>query len=118
MEKEILLIPGTVRMGAPRTDRSTRISIETQEISPEEYAKWHAHNLEFGWFLFSPNVLSIADVPKDQAKGEFKSASQRLRAVLFLRYKQEIKNQEEITFPDFYEKETARIIESEKEKLN
>lgn len=115
---EFLLIPATLRMGAPKSDRSTTIKFDTLEIDPAEFAKWHEQNLTFGWMAYSPNVITAKNIPDTAAKGEFKSQSARLRGILAVYWKKaNLEKKEGLSWLDFYNRETEKVIDNWLEKL-
>jgi len=82
-------IPATIEKIATRVDNTISISVSTQELPPEGSAELFALKGKLGWMLFSENKMDEIDVPKEQAP-EFKSdksSSQRLRAVLYIYWK-------------------------------
>ena len=89
MSNNIIQVPVIVDDFKPRKDRSWRISFETRELSGEE-VKLLADNFQGeGWMVFKPNGgIAPEDIPKDMASSGTKSQSQRLRAVVFILWKQ------------------------------
>lgn len=75
----------------PKKDKSVKISFVTsRELPPEEQLEIfkYLYMSGSGWLLFSPNEISESDIPKDMAEKGAKTPSQRLRAVLFILWKQ------------------------------
>lgn len=72
-----------------------------------------------GWLVFSPNENEL-DVPEEKAELDEKSASQRLRNVIFVWFKQEVDSGNFIgLFETFRKEKMEQIIESiKKNKLN
>jgi len=96
-------------------DGGLSIGFHTNELDSEEkVAVMDMHN-EAGWLLFQPNEIAEADVPDKQAELETKTPSQRLRAVLFVYWKQ---TTPEETFEVFYCRKMEAIIDSVKGRLD
>ena len=100
--KDLFQIPATITNISTKADRTIKIVAETQELSPEQNAILFSLHLKCGWLLFKENAIQIEDVPKEQAvkeTKETKTPAQRLRAVLFIYWKQKINNGD---FDSFY----------------
>ena len=67
-----------------------------------------------GWLLFSENTIEKEEIPEDDAEVDTKTPAQRLRSVLFVRWKQ---LGEPETFRIYYDKAVEHFINSVKEKL-
>jgi hypothetical protein len=96
-----------------KVDRSLGISLSTPELTTEERSEFMELQSVECMALFEPisekvNLLEI--------KGEVstKTQSQRMRAVIFLLWKQENENG---TFEEFYRLKTEQIIDWLKQKL-
>jgi hypothetical protein len=99
-------------------DRGNRVVIDTQELSPEDMATlFSLKQGGMGWFLFKGAAITTEEIPDyDPATfDEIKSPSQRLRAVMFVVWK-EVKGAKG-DFESFYRAQVERIIEQYKEKL-
>ena len=80
--------PAIMTRISSRADGGLSLAFATNELSVDEKAiALQYHNL-FGYLLFSPNQFRDEDIPKGDATDESKSPSQRLRAVLFIYWKQ------------------------------
>lgn len=103
--------------------KSLRITVDTQEtLTPESMAKLFTLKDKVGWFFFAehaeklPDTIETAELPDlqlDEMAGE-KSPSQRLRAVLFIYWKQKDSKDD---FELFYRRWMERAIENIKQKL-
>lgn len=80
-------LPGYFTGYSSAADNSCRIRIATQEVTPEDVAEFQRLNGAFGWFIFSENKGE--EIPEEDAIEEGKTASERLRAVLYLYWKQQ-----------------------------
>lgn len=99
-----------------RKDRTFRVELDTQELG-EDAAKLFALLGSQGWALFSPNDdITEEDIPEVRADAALddKSPSQRLRAVLFVYWKQ--RGQKE-PWEVFYTSHMERLIERVKDQL-
>lgn len=67
-----------------------------------------------GWLLFKPDPIQDTEIPDKPTTVEGKSPSQRLRAVLYLLYRQ---NGSKDTFNTYYEGVMEKLIEHYKLKL-
>lgn len=100
-----------------RQDRTLKITLSTQELQPEQASLLLNLHQKQGWFLFSENELTEKDLPPDSAP-EFKSdksPSQRLRACLYIYWKQNTSKQK--PFDTFYKDWTEKKINEIKDTL-
>ncbi len=99
---------------SPRKDGSMSLRFITQDITPEEkFVILQSYNT-FGWLLFQEKAIQEADIPKADPDDTSKSPSQRLRAVLFVLWKQG--NQLD-NFEVFYRQMLEKFIDHIKGKL-
>ncbi len=113
-------LPATFDGLSSLKDGSFNLKFNTNEISGDQFAILKEYLQKFGWLLFKPSDESFvqSEVPEyDPAlHDEKKSPSERLRAVLFLRWK----NTAPETRGDwdaFYKQRIEMYINHEKEKL-
>ena len=102
-------------------DGTLKISFETQELTPEMMANIHYSLNKFGFVAFAPNALATQEMEEiDKLKVEYsdtgKPPSQRLRAVLFLLWKQDPEGYK--TSNDHYISKMETLIEHFKGKLS
>lgn len=98
-----------------KVDRSLGISIATPELSTNEKALFmelQGLNIDL---VITPREEANVEVEKIDKDIETKRPSQRLRAVLFIYWKQ---SGEEGTFEDFYRLHMERLIDFIKGKLD
>jgi hypothetical protein len=74
-------------------DGTLKLSFETGELSPEQMANVHYSLNKVGFLAFSPDALATHELEEiDKLKVEYndigKTPSQRLKAVLYLMWKQ------------------------------
>lgn len=108
-------VPATIKRIGTLADGGVSLSVHTQELSKKEKVEIMEFDNSFGWLLFAENQLSEEDIPKEQLSAdEEKSPSKRLRASLFVLWKQQGK---EGDFEAFYRRNMEKAIESVKAKL-
>ena len=120
-EVRIFQVPAGIPLGGIRTlaDGTLKITIETPELTEEEYAKLFKIRGGQGYFLFKNCAFTeedIKDVP--EIAKEFKtdkSPSQRLRNVIYLIWEKNTDKKEQ--FDAFYKKNIENIIKQYKDKL-
>lgn len=109
-------IPVTFDSANRRKDRSVRLSFTTNlEVETSDYVEMDRLIQQSGWLLFSPNELSEADVPKDEAPSDTKKPSVRLRGVLWHLWDQHTDKSE--PFDIYYQRQMERIIQQLRERL-
>lgn len=98
-------------------DNTIRITVDCQELSPEQMAEvFKLKNDGLGWFLFKNVPITETDIP--DSKPEFKNdktPSQRLRACLYKFW--ELNTDRKINFDDFWKKWVNKKCEEIKELL-
>lgn len=96
-------------------DGGLGLSLHTNELTPDEKAEIMGYHMQAGWLLFSPNEITDSDIPKGMAEKDAKTPSQRLRAVIFILWKQ---SGDVDDFERFYEITMETFINSVKSKLD
>jgi hypothetical protein len=93
-------------------DGGISLRFHTNEMTAEEKVEASKYYQKFGWLLFSEN--EDIEIPKGRApESELgKTPSQRLRAVIYIKYQQS--DMLDITFDEFYRRELERLINYEK----
>ena len=106
----VILLPPTLKV-----DGSATLKMATRELTNDEVGEIRDHrNLE-GWMVFAENQVSEQDVPTVPAQVEHKTPSQRLRATLFVYWKQAGFSED---FELFYMKKMNEIIDHFQQKLD
>lgn len=111
----LVSVPAAVTNMNPRADRSWKLVFETRELTGDE-VKILADNFQGeGWLLFKPNdYITPDEVPKGEAESGAKTPSARLRAVIYLLWKQKGGGDD----PDaFYRTTMEKILDSLKAQL-
>lgn len=109
----MLKVPATFDGYSSRADGSMGLRFSTQEATANDLAMVHAHVRLFGQLLFSENEIQAEDVP--EGVDEEKSPSKRLRATIFVLWKQEGEKGE---FETFYREKMEKLINIVKAKLD
>ncbi len=112
-------VPVTLDSANRKKDKSVRLSFTTNfEVSTEDYMQMDRLVQSAGWLLFSPNELQDADIPTERAPTEEgKSKGQRMRAVCYLRWKQETGGDSE-PFEPWYDRKFEALLDHMKAKLD
>lgn len=98
-----------------KADRSCNIRFETQELTSEQLLELDKHYQAFGHLLFKENEINLSEMPTEDALEGQKTASKRLRAVMFILWSQRGKNGD---FEAFYRVQIEKIIDQIKTKLD
>lgn len=96
-------------------DGGVSLGFSTNELSDEEKILLSKYYQKFGWLLFRENELTTEDIPTEDADFEGKTPSKRLRAALFVYWKQKGKQED---FEDFYRGKMNEFVEHIKTKLD
>lgn len=98
-----------------RPDGSVKLSYSTPELRPSEAGallQLHGKNV---CLSIVPEDVEVEEVVRVETERDTKTPSQRIRAILFLLWKQE---GQPGTFDSYYSTRTEKIIEHLKSKLN
>ncbi len=96
-------------------DGGVRLSFTTNELNDEDKLIVAHFFQKFGFLLFKSNEFTLEDMPKEDAEDKTKTPSKRLRAVLFLMWKQ---TGEKGDFETYYRTQVEKVIEHLKAKLD
>lgn len=96
------------------SDKGMSLGFHTKELDSVEKALIMDFHNETGWLLFSPNEVQDSDIPQGVAEKDAKTPSQRLRAVLFVYWKQLGEKED---FEEFYRVKMEQLINHIKNKL-
>ena len=109
-------LPVTLDAANRKKDRSVSLRFTTNlEVDTPDYMKLDQLAGQSGWVLFAPNTLDITDIPEGDAPSDLKKPSQRLKAVLYLLWKESDQSEE---FDFYYRRQIERVIDQIKAKLN
>jgi len=120
MKTFYLLKPTILESYRSLKDGTLKLSFETGELSPQEMADIHFSLNKVGYLAYAPDPFATHEMEEiDKLKVEFddtgKSPSQRLRAVLFLLWKQNPEGYE--ISEDYYRAKMEKLINHFKNKL-
>lgn len=116
----MILLAGLIESISTRKDRTLKLSISTQEITPAAAADIFTLSHQFAYMAFKPEPFTdgesaqISDMKTDLSN--IKSPCQRLRAVLYLSFTQDAEGFND--FAMYYASKMERIIDHYKLKLN
>lgn len=114
-----LVLPALINPPTIRKDGSIKISFDSRELSAEEYMMVMGFRNTEGWLAFQSNEYGIPELPSERAEVDEKTPSERLRAVLFVWWKQETGAGKFVgTFDAFKNEKMEKIIDGVKSKLS
>lgn len=89
---DLIQVPVLVTGFRPKADRSWKLEFETRELIGSEVAMLADNYQGEGWLVFKPNAqgIDLKEVPTNDADAGVKSPAQRLRAVVFKYWKQNV----------------------------
>lgn len=112
-----IVLPAQINPPRLRKDGSASLSFDTRELTAEEIFTIMSLRHNEGWLCFAPNENEM-EIPDTPAELDEKSASERLKAVIYVWYKQEIEKGKFVGLFDTFRKEKMeKIIEGVKSKL-
>lgn len=111
--------PAQINSVKTLTDGTVKLDVAiAKELPADDMAiLFEARKLGVGWFLFSPNKITEAAIPKEQAEASFegKTPSQRMYNVLYVRWR-ELTNQSK-PFDVYYQEQMSVLIDRLKQDL-
>ena len=115
----VFTAPGQITSVQTLVDGTVKLSVVVaKELPSEDMATlFEARKSGIGHFLFSPNPIEEASIPKEKAEASFegKTPSQRLYNVLFVRWR-ELTNQSQ-PFDLYYQDQMSKPIDRLKADL-
>lgn len=115
-----MIIVGSVIEGiASRKDKTVKLTIGTQELSPESAAHIFSMNQQFCYLAikkenFNPSEVDVIESLKTDMEAA-KTPSQRLRAILYRNYEQHSEGYQD--FATYYQAKMEKICDHFKSKL-
>lgn len=100
---------------ATKVDGSASLRFTTNELTDNDVLELKRRQGQFGWLLFAPNPFTEASLPTEMAEDTQKTPSRRLRAVLFVLWRQQGSKGD---FEIFYRERMDKLIEAVKAKLD
>src|SRR3990167_5703225 len=114
-----IILPAIINPPRIRKDRSISLSFDTRELTAQEIFTVLSLSQSEGWLAFQPNEDGIRDLPEERAEIDEKTPSERLRAVIYVWFKQETDKGKFVgTFETFKKEKYEKIIETIKSKLD
>lgn len=99
----------------PRKDGGVSLRFTTNEVSKADKVMLMEFYQSFGWLMFKANEFQESEIPTEAAKNQTgQTESKRLRAVLFVYWKQLGRNGD---FEGFYKQKMEQFINKIKEQL-
>ena len=96
-------------------DGGMRLGFTTNELTDEDKLIAAKFYQKFGFVLFKSNQFSLVDIPREEAEESHKTPGQRLRGVLFKKWKQEGITTD---FEVWYRTEMEKFIDKIKSQLD
>jgi len=113
-----ITLPAILNPISRRKDKSVKLSLETRELGHDEILTLMSLEGSEGWIAFAPNAEQL-EIPDTPAELDTKSPSERLKAVLFILWKQQqSKGKYAAPFETFRLEHMDKIIEYVKKKLD
>lgn len=115
----MIIIGGILEGISTRKDKTMKLTIGTQEMTPEQAASIFQYNQQFGYFAIKPEPFQkeeqdLIDSLKSDYEG--KTPSQRLRGVLYRNW--ELKSEGFQDFNSYYISKMELIVKHYKDKLD
>lgn len=107
-------MPCTFSGFSSRADGSAGLRFTSQELTSDQFAELKDSLNSYGWLLFETQEQNLA-VPTENITDDTRKPSMRMRAVLYLMWKQQ---GEKGDFEAFYRGQMELIIGKIKSKLN
>ncbi len=116
----MILLPAQIEGIASRKDKTVRITLGTQELTPMEAAQLFQLNQKFCYTAikeesFQADEVDAIESLKTDLESE-KTPSQRLRAILYVNYQQKAEGYKD--FATYYQAKMEKICEHFKSKLD
>lgn len=111
----MIKLPAYLTGFSSKSDGSASIRFATNELGAGDFAILKENLNDFGWLVFNNNPIQPTDVPTELAEDKDKTPSKRLRATLYILWKQ---RGEQGDFEAFYRAQVEKVIEHIKSKLD
>ena len=116
----MILLPSQIESIASRKDKTVKVTIGTQELTPSQAAEIFQLNQKFCYIAikeetFTDDEVALLDNLKTDLETE-KTPSQRLRAILYVNYQQKPEGYKD--FATYYQAKMDKICEHFKSKLD
>jgi len=111
----VFQVPATLSGVTTLSDGGLTVRFKTQEIIGKDALVLMNFVNQYGWLQFSNTALQEVPAEKLSKAADGQSRAQKLRAVLYVYYKQS--GRTDLTFDEFYIRQMEKIIAQVKEKL-
>jgi len=111
----MIKLPAYFTRFGSKSDGSAGLSFATQELDAESFGELQRNLNQFGWLIFSQNEIKDEDIPDTDAEDDEKTPSKRIRAVIFIRWKQQGKKGD---FESYYRQIMESLIDKLKAQLD
>ncbi len=111
----MIQVPAILTGFSTKVDGGASLRFSTNELSDTDVLELKRHQGQFGHLLFRPNAFTAQDIPREDAEDNTKTPSKRLRATLFVLWKQQ---GEKGDFEVYYRTQVEKVIEYLKAKLD
>lgn len=117
----MIIFPGQIESYRSLKDKTTKIVIETNELTPEQILGVAGSLQKFGYIAFKEETFKnkekeVIENLKSDYEDNGKTPSQRMRGVLYVNFEQA--NEGYKTFSDYYNAKMETIINHYKNKLD
>jgi isopentenyldiphosphate isomerase len=116
----MIILPAQIESIASRKDKTVRITLGTQELSPAQAAEIFQLNQKFCYTAIKEELFTTTEADEINAlKTDLdteKTPSQRLRGILYVNYQQKAEGYKD--FATYYQAKMEKICEHFKSKLD
>lgn len=116
----MILLPSQIESIASRKDKTVKVTLGTQELTPQQAAQVFQLNQKFCYVAIKEETFQADEVEAiDNLKTDLeteKTPSQRLRGILYVNYQQKPEGYKD--FATYYQAKMERICDHFKSKLD
>lgn len=112
----MIRVPAILNSVSMTHDKSLRLGFITNEMGLSDKIEAMSMHDSFGYLLYSPNPISESDIPKESAEDKNKTPSRRLRAALYILWKQTARSDSD--FEIWYRDHMEKLIDQIKSRLD
>ncbi len=98
-----------------KSDGSASLRFSTQELTAEDFGELQRNLNGYGFLLFKENEISLEDIPNEDIEDTSKTPSKRLRASLYVLWKQRGSS---VPFETYYRDMVEKFIDKVKSQLD
>lgn len=111
----MITLPAYLTGFSSKSDGSASVRFSTQELTSDQFAELSKNLNGYGFLLFKENAITLEDMPTEDVEDKSKTPSKRLRASLFVLWKQK---GEMGDFESYYRLMVEKFIERIKAQLD